>query len=94
MTRRPRRLSATISASSVGRDTRTIRKPGSAWAKLPQNVPRARIGRCAIWCITCGEEPAERAVLDRPVERRMAHAGTDAQAAVLDRETAQRLDAH
>ena len=41
--RSPRVLLATIVASSVAA-TRHHSEAGSAWARLPQNVPRMRIG--------------------------------------------------
>ena len=81
-------LSATISASSAAA-TAHHSEAGSAWAMLPQNVPRVRIGWCAMWRTTDGEQAAERAVLDRLLERRVADAGADAEPAVLDLEAIQ-----
>src|SRR5437764_915285 len=48
MVRAPRTLRATSSASSVAA-TKHHSEAGSACARLPQNVPRVRIG----WCATC-----------------------------------------
>ena len=47
---------------------------GSACAMLPQNVPRVRIGWCAMCRDHLGEQLAERAVRHRLLERRVAHA--------------------
>ena len=90
MLRVPRALAATISASSAPRRAHHS-DAGSAWAMLPQNVPRVRIGIMRDVRITlASRSPVGPATA--PVQSRMAHARADAQRRRFDRERVQPRD--
>jgi hypothetical protein len=84
----PRVLVAMISASSVAA-TRHHSDAGSACARLPQKVPRVRIGW---WLDDGGEQPPQGSLGNRLVEGGMPDAGADRQFAFRRFQASQRRD--